>query len=80
MKIRNNLKKERLKKQLTQRELAQKIYITERHYRRFEKGELLPNLKTAIRIARVLKTTVEELFPLERPNLEGIEASKNKTR
>lgn len=65
---------------MTQEGISKKCNITCRSYQRYEHGKRTPNVYTAIRIARVLKTTVEELFPLERPNLEGIEASKNKTR
>ena len=71
MKIYNNLKKVRNLKNLTQIELAKKIGITERHYRRLEKGVLLPNLKTAIKLAKALNTTVEELFPLSDQTNKG---------
>ena len=78
--MKNNLKKIRQNKGLTQNYLSNKASIPYRSYQDYEHGKRTPNVYTAIRIARVLKTTVEELFPLERPNLEGIEASKNKTR
>ena len=78
--MKNNLKLFRNEKRLTQINISKKVGLETQHYQRYEYGLHVPNVYTAIRIARVLKTTVEELFPLERPNLEGIEASKNKTR
>lgn len=60
----NNLKKIREEKGLTQLEVAMSSNITDRQYRRIEKGEQDPKTKTAQLIARTLNTTVEELFPL----------------
>lgn len=60
----NNLKKIREKKGLTQLEVAISSNITDRQYRRIEKGEQDPKTKTSILIAKTLNCTVEELFPL----------------
>lgn len=60
----NNLKKVREEKGLTQLEVAMSSNITDRQYRRIEKGEQDPKTKTAQLIARTLNATVEELFPL----------------
>lgn len=42
---------------------ASGIYI--RLYQYYEAGEREPAVRTALRLARVLETTVEELFPLD---------------
>lgn len=60
----NNLKKVREEKGLTQLEVAISSNITDRQYRRIEKGEQDPKTKTSILIAKTLNSTVEELFPL----------------
>ena len=57
-----NLKNARLNMKLTQREVAAKIGITERNYQRYETGTSFPGVKTALKIAELLKTPVENLF------------------
>ncbi|MCU5811488.1 XRE family transcriptional regulator, partial [Clostridioides difficile] len=47
---------------LTQLEVAQKAKITERSYQYYEAGERLPNIRTALKIARILNTNCEKLF------------------
>lgn len=47
---------------LTQVEVAKKAGITERAYQNYEAGERIPKADVAVRIARVLKSTVEKLF------------------
>ncbi len=59
----NNLKFLREEKGLTQEEIANKANISTRQYRRIELGEQSPRTKTSIAIAKVLNSTVEELFP-----------------
>ena len=46
----------------TQAELAKAAEITTMSYFRYETGERLPKADIAIRIARELNSTVEELF------------------
>ena len=48
----------------TQAEVAKEIGVSEQQYQRYEYGQRKPNVYTAIRIARALQSTVEELFPL----------------
>lgn len=68
MKININLKNAREKKGLMQVEVAEKANITERSYQRYEAGERVPNVQTAILIAKALHTTVEKIFPLQNQN------------
>lgn len=58
----NNLKKRRKELQLTQKELAVKAAISERHYQKIETAISIPAVDVAIRLAKALCTTVEDLF------------------
>lgn len=58
----NNLKKRRQELQLTQKELARKAAISERHYQKIETAISMPAVDIAIRLAEALHTTVESLF------------------
>lgn len=53
----------RISKGLTQSQLAKKVDISTRNYQRIEAGEREPKVRTAIKMAKALDTTVEELFP-----------------
>ncbi len=59
-----NLRKMREKRRMTQKETALKSHITLRSYQYYESGERIPDVYAAIRIARVLDSTVETLFDL----------------
>lgn len=56
------LKKAREKTQLTQKEVAKIVGISERQYQYYEREERVPNAVTAVKIAKALKTTVEILY------------------
>ncbi len=58
------LKNTRIKNGMTQLEVAKKSNISLMAYYRYEIGERTPNVHIAQRIAKVLNSTVEELFPL----------------
>lgn len=60
----NNLKLVRVKIGFTQVQIANKAHLSERGYQYIEAGERVPNVYLAIKIAKALSTTVEELFPL----------------
>lgn len=60
----NNLKKFRTALNLTQIEVATACNISERQYIRYERSNSEPTVFIAIKLAKVLNTTVEELFPL----------------
>ncbi|HHV78420.1 MAG TPA: helix-turn-helix transcriptional regulator [Firmicutes bacterium] len=61
------LRKARLKAGLSQAELAREVGLTRASYTNIEKGYRHPSLVTALQIARVLRTPVEELFSDEFP-------------
>lgn len=56
------LKEAREKCGLTQAQVAEKVGTTARAYQYYEAGEREPSVKTAILIARTVKSTVEKLF------------------
>lgn len=56
------LKAKRQKEGLTQVEVAEKAHIAKKNYQRYESGERIPRVDTAILIAKALNSTVEELF------------------
>jgi len=62
MKYTNNVSKYRKEKKLTQVQLADKAKISDTQIQNIEYGESAPIVYTAIRIAKALETTVEELF------------------
>jgi len=56
------IKDARKKAKLTQKEVAQKIGVTSRAYQHYETGRREPRVVHAIRLAKTLGTSVEELF------------------
>ena len=59
----NNIKKQRAFIGLTQKQLCEQAGIcSSSHLSDMELGKVLPGVLAAIRIARALETTVEELF------------------
>ena len=47
---------------ISQRELARRIGVGKTTISEIERGDRLPNVLTAIRLARALETTVEEIW------------------
>lgn len=74
----NNLKAIRKKRGFTQVQVADKAQLTERGYQYIESARRTPNVYLAIKIAKALNTTVEELFPLS--NAKQINQLNNNTR
>lgn len=52
----------RVKLKMTQVDTAAKAGLTYRHYQRIEYWEVIPNAIIALRIAKTLDTTVEDLW------------------
>ena len=61
----NNLKLHREKLGLTQVQVAQKTGMNERQYQKYEYDKREPGVRMAVRIAKALNTTVEELYPTD---------------
>lgn len=63
--MKNNLSLRRKELKLTQAQIAKAIGVSESHYQSYEYGTHIPSVIIALRIARALDTTVEELYPIE---------------
>lgn len=61
----NRLKEFRCAQKLSQKKVSELANINIRLYQYYEADTREPLVHTAIRLARALGTTVEELFPLE---------------
>ena len=64
----SKLKDARKRVDLTQVQVAEKACVAERMYQEYEYGKRKPGVETAIRIAKILNSTVEELFGGATPN------------
>jgi putative transcriptional regulator len=64
-KFNSNLKKYRQLKELTQQELANKVNVRRETVARLENAKYNPSLELAVRISKVLDTSIEELFVFE---------------
>lgn len=56
------LKQRRQELKLTQKQVAERSNLAESAYQRYERGDVMPLVSMAIRIAKALETTVEELY------------------
>jgi len=65
--LRTTMKVERAKRDLTQADLAALAGVTRRSINAIETGRMVPSVLLALRIARALGVTVEELFLLKAP-------------
>ncbi len=59
---RSELRERRLKKGLTQTEVAERAGIGQSHYSKIEAGEKTPSLTVAIALAEIVGGTVAKLF------------------
>lgn len=62
--LKNTIKVERAKRNITQGELATQVGVSRKTINTIETGRFIPTTVTAIRIARVLGATVEDIFTL----------------
>lgn len=61
MALAENIKARRLAQKMSQEELSGLVGVSKVMICKYERGEKLPELYNAIRLARALNTTVEEL-------------------
>lgn len=64
--MKNTIKVERAKKNISQADLADSIKVSRQTINSIETGRFIPSTVLALKIARVFKTTVEEIFELEK--------------
>lgn len=63
--MKNRIKELRKKKELRQEDLAEKLFVTRQTIIAVENNKYNPTLELAMKMAKLLETTVEELFELE---------------
>ncbi len=64
-KLKNTIKVQRAKKDLTQEQLADLVSVTRKTINTVEKRKFVPSTVLALKLANVLDVTVEELFMLD---------------
>lgn len=63
--MKNRIKVERAELDMTQADLADKIGVSRQSINAIEKGKFVPSAVLALKIARLFKKPVEEIFSLE---------------
>ncbi len=63
--VTNSIKKVRIEKKISQEDLAEAIQCSTRTISRYETSDRNPSLELALRIARYLQLSVDELFILK---------------
>lgn len=63
--MKNNLKVERAKANLTQEQLAQQVLVSRQTINAMEANKYVPSTVLSLKIARLFKKPVEEIFFLE---------------
>ena len=63
--LRTRIKELRARYDITQEELAEKVGVTRQTMLYLEKGKYNPSLLLAHRVAKVLKSTIEDVFIIE---------------
>ena len=64
--MKNNIKVDRAKLNLTQEELAQKIAVSRQTINAIESNKFVPSTVLALKLARIFKISVNEIFELEK--------------
>lgn len=62
MKIQNNLKVWRARKDITQQQLADAVALSRQTINSIEKGKFIPSILSVLKITAFFETTVEEIF------------------
>lgn len=63
--MRNSIKVERAKKDITQAQLADAIQVSRQTINAMEKGKYVPSTVLALKIAKYFEIRVEDIFELE---------------
>lgn len=64
-KLKNTIKIQRAIKDLTQEQLAELVGVTRKTINTIERGKYVPSTLLALKMAKVLEVTVEELFMID---------------
>lgn len=65
VKIGKSIKKQRIKYGLSQAKLAKKLLISQTHLSNIENGRVFANTKLLIKISKILKCSMDEIFDSE---------------
>lgn len=63
--MKNSIKVERAKKNMTQQELAEEIGVSRQTINSIEAGKYVPSTVLALKIAKIFNQAVEDIFELE---------------
>lgn len=63
--MKNTIKVERAKKDMTQKDLAEKVSVSRQTINSVEAGKYAPSTVLAMKIARIFGVGLEEIFELE---------------
>jgi putative transcriptional regulator len=63
--MKNSIKVERAKKNITQAELAELIKVSRQTINAMELGKYVPSTVLALRLAKIFEVEVQEIFELE---------------
>lgn len=77
--LKNRIRELRLKYNMTQKELSEKVHVTSRTIISLEKGKYTPSLMLVYRIACIFDTTIEDLYCLKE-NKEWEDLSHEKSQ
>ncbi len=66
----NTIRVERAKKRITQAELAKQVNVSRQTIHAIENGKFVPSTLLALKIAHYFGISVEDLFILEKSDLE----------
>jgi putative transcriptional regulator len=68
--MKNNIKVERAKKDMTQEQLANKLSVSRQTINAIEKGKYSPSTRLALKIAYIFNVKVDDIFQLEESDWE----------
>lgn len=68
--MKNSIKVERAKQDMTQEGLAERIGVSRQTINSIEKGKYVPSTLLALKMATVFETSVNEIFDLEEGDWE----------
>lgn len=68
--MKNSIKVERAKKNITQAQLAEKVKVSRQTINSIELGKYIPSTVLALRMAAVFECAIEAFFELEEPDWE----------
>ena len=63
--MKNTIKVERAKKDMTQQDLAEKVHVSRQTINSIEAGKYVPSTVLALKIAKTFGVGLEEIFELE---------------